>query len=127
MVKQKDGPVHDGLPEVLGIDNMANGAVYEMLGDALKKLAGNVADPNTKPEQKRTITLKIEAKPYKDRSGAEYSIHVDTKLAGIRPAESTMYFAKKDGEHLAFGRNTQQEEIQFDMKTPEPAPKPKLQ
>lgn len=127
MAKDKEVPVHDGLPALLSIDNMANGAVYEMFNEALKRLAANVGDVNTEPTQKRKITLTIEASPYKDRSGAEYKVKVDTKLAGLRPAESTMYFAKRNGEHLAFGRNTQQEEIQFGMGEPAPADnKPKL-
>ena|SRR5260370_640965 len=107
--------IHDGLPEILSIDNMANGAVYEMVGEALKRLAANIADPNTEPTQKRKIVLTIDATPYKDRSGAELSVKVENKLAGLRPADGTMYIAKRNGEFLAFGRNTKQEEIQFDM------------
>lgn len=107
--------IHDGLPDVLSIDNLANGAVYEMVSEAFKKLAANVADPNTEATQKRKIVITIDASPYKDRSGAELSVKVENKLAGLRPADGTMYIAKRNGEFLAFGRNTQQEEIQFDM------------
>jgi len=127
MKEKVEAPVHDGLPAVLSIDNMADGAVYEMLNEAIKRMAENVADPNTEPTQKRKITLSLDVLPFKDRSGAQYKARIDTKLAGLRPAESTMYFAKKNGEHLAFGRNTRQEEIQFDMPAPVEAPKPKLQ
>lgn len=115
MVKEKEAPVHDGLPEMLSLDNMANGAVYEMFNEAIKRVATNVMDPNTDPTQKRKIVLTVEAAPYKDRTGAEYKVKVDTKLAGLRPAESTMYFARRGGEYLAFGRNTQQESIEFEM------------
>src|SRR6185437_2709628 len=107
--------LHDGLPDVLSIDNMANGAVYEMLGEALKRMAANISDPNTEATARRGISIKIVALPYKDRSGAEYSIAVETKLAGIRPAEGTMYIARRGGEYLAFGKNTKQTEIEFDM------------
>jgi hypothetical protein len=107
--------LHDGLPDVLSIDNMANGAVYEMLGEALKRMAANISDPNTEPTARRGISIKIVANPYKDRSGAEYSIAVETKLAGIRPAEGTMYIARRGGEYLAFGKSTKQTEIEFDM------------
>jgi hypothetical protein len=112
---EKKEVIHDGLPDVLSIDNLANGAVYEMVGEAFKRLAGNISDPNTEPTQKRKIVITIDAAPYKDRSGAELSIKVENKLAGLRPADGTMYIAKRNGEFLAFGRNTQQEEIQFDM------------
>lgn len=107
--------LHDGLPDVLSIDTMANGAVYEMLDEALKRMAANISDPNTEPTQKRKITITIDASPYKDRSGAEYSVKVENKLAGIRPAEGTMYIARRNGEFLAFGKNTKQTEIEFDM------------
>ena len=50
--------LHDGLPEMLSIDNMASGAVYEMINEAIKRVAANVADPNTEPTQKRKLTLK---------------------------------------------------------------------
>lgn len=110
--------LHDGLPELLSIDNMAGGAVYEMVEEALKRLAANIADPNTEPTQKRSITLKIEASPYKDRSGAELSIKVDNKLAGLRPADGTMYIARRNGEFLAFGKNTKQTAIEFEMEQP---------
>lgn len=121
-VNQTPDP-HDGLPEVLNIGNMAGGAVEEMLNEALKRVAANVADINTEPTQKRKIMLTIELTPYKDRTGAEYKAKVDTKLAGLRPAESSMYFAEKKGVHLAFGRNTKQQQIQFGM-TPETVPAP---
>lgn len=107
--------LHDGLPDVLSIDNLANGAVYEMLGEAFQKLAENVADPNTKAEQKRQIKITIDVSPYKDRTGAEYSVKVENKLAGIRPAEGTMYIARKGGSYLAFGKNINQTNIEFDM------------
>jgi hypothetical protein len=60
MEKKTEAPVHDGLPELLSNDNMAQGAVYEMFNEALKRLAANVADPNTEPTQKRKILLSID-------------------------------------------------------------------
>jgi hypothetical protein len=117
--------LHDGLPDLLSIDNLANGAVYEMLGEAFKRMAANISDPNTEPTQKRKITLTIDAAPYKDRSGAEYSVKVENKLAGLKPCDGTMYIARRNGEYLAFGRNTKQTEIEFAMGeyAAEPAPK----
>lgn len=116
--------LHDGLPEVLSLDNIADGAVYEMAAEAFKKLAANIADPNTTAEQPRSIVITIKAKPYKDRNGAELAIKVDTKLAGMRSIDSTMYIAQKGGEHLAFGRNTKQVNMPFDLQ-PDPDSQPK--
>lgn len=115
--------LHDGLPDLLSIDNMANGAVYEMTSDALKRLADNIADVNTNPTQKRKVVITIEAAPYNDRSGAELTIKVENKLAGQKPAMGTMYIARRGQEYLAFSRNMRQERIAFDM-DPEPAVSP---
>lgn len=107
--------LHDGLPSVLNIDNLANGAAYEMLGEAFKRLAANIGDPNTDPTQVRGITLSIKAKPYKDRSGAELSVKVDTKLVGLKPCDAQMFVARRNGEYLAFGKDSRQTDIEFDM------------
>lgn len=110
-----DDNLHNNLPELLSIDNMANGAVYEMVTDALKRMAANIADVNTQPTQKRKIAITIEAAPYNDRSGAELTIKVENKLAGQKPAMGTMFVAKLGGEYLAFGKNAKQNELEYDM------------
>jgi hypothetical protein len=86
-----------------------------MMGEAFKRLAANIGDPNTDPTQVRGITLKITAKPYKDRSGAELSIKVDTKLVGLKPCDAQMFVARRNGEFLAFGKDSRQTDIEFDM------------
>lgn len=110
--------LHDGLPEALTIQNLASGAVGEMFAEALSRVAANIADPNTEPTKKRRIVITLDLEPYKDRTGAQTSVSVETKLAGIRPAETSVYFAERGGKHLAFGRNTKQTEIQFGMTEP---------
>jgi hypothetical protein len=112
--------LHDGLPPVLNIDNMANGAVYELLGRELARVAENISDPNTSETAKRTITIKIVAEPFNDRSGASYSVAIDSRLAGTRPAEGTMYIVRRNNQFLVVGRNNKQDELQFDMKSTEP-------
>ena len=112
--------LHTGLPPILSLDNLANGAVYEMFGEALKKMAANISDPNTEATQVRGITVTMKAKPYKDRSGAELTVKVENKNAGLRPVETTMYIARAGGEILAYARNTKQEEIEFAQPDPPP-------
>ncbi len=107
--------IHDGLPALLSIDTVANGAAYELIGEAFKRLAANIADPNTEPTQNRKITLTITAKPYKDRSGAELNIKVENKLAGLKPCDTSMFVARRNGEYLAFGRDTKQTEIEYPL------------
>ena len=111
--------LHDGAPPILDLNNLAKGAAYEMFAEAMQQVAANIADPNTEPTQKRTITLKIVAAPYKDRSGAALTVHVDKKLAGIRPAETSVHIGKMGGQFQAFTHDVRQEEMRFD---PPPAP-----
>ncbi len=107
--------LHDGIPALLTIDNMANGGVYELMGDALSKMAANIMDPNTSEKQKRKVTLTIEASPYPDRSGFTFSAKVDTKLAGISPLDGTAYIARKNGEYLVVGKNHKQMEMELGL------------
>lgn len=117
-----DENMHDGLPPVLNIDNMANGAVYELLGRELARVAENISDPNTSETAKRTITIKIVAEPFNDRSGASYSVAIDSRLAGTRPAEGTMYIVRRNNQFIVVGRNNKQDELQFGMNTaPDPS------
>ena len=100
--------LHDGLPQLLGIDTLAKGAVIELGSEALKRVAANMADVNTDPTAKRKVTVTVEFSPYADRVGASIKVKVDTKLAGLNHAEGTMFIAKKGGEWLPFGRDTRQ-------------------
>ena len=108
MAKETNEELHNGLPQLLSLDTLAKGAVIELGDEALKRIAQNMADVNTEATQKRSIVLKIDFAPYNDRSGAAISVKVDTKLAGLKPADGTMFIAKKGGEWLAFGRDTRQ-------------------
>lgn len=62
--------LHDGLPPILSVDNLANGAVYELLQREFTRVADNILDPNTSEKAKRKIKVEIVADPYPDRSGA---------------------------------------------------------
>jgi hypothetical protein len=120
---------HDGLPPLLNVDNIADGAVYELMGEALKNLAINIMDPNTSEKATRSITLKVKVVPYPDRSGFQYEVAVETKFAGMKPATGTAYIAKKGGEYLVVGKNHRQLEMELDaaqVQTIEPDAKPKL-
>ena len=108
MAKETNGELHNGLPQLLSLDTICKGAVIELGDEALKRIAANMADVNTEPTQKRKIVLTIEFAPYNDRTGAAVSTKVETKLAGMKPADGTMFIAKKGGEWLAFGRDTRQ-------------------
>lgn len=110
---------HDGIPEILSVDNLANGALYELLGRELTRCAENICDPNTAANAKRKIKVEISVTPFPDRSGATYAVAVTSTLAGVKPAEGSMYIVRRGAEFLVCPRNTKQQEMQFDM---QPAP-----
>ncbi len=68
MAKGEVKDMHDGMPPMLNVDNMASGALYELLGKALERVAENISDPNTSEKQKRSIWIKIVCTPYHDRT-----------------------------------------------------------
>lgn len=105
--------IHDNLPPVLNVDNLANGAVYELLSRALKQVADNILDPNTSSEAKRKIKIEIVASPFPDRSGAVYTVAVTNSLAGTKPAEGTFYLVRRGAETLVVSRNHKQMEMEL--------------
>ena len=114
--------LHDGLPPLLSLDNLANGAGQELFNEALTRLAANIGDPNTEPTQVRKIVLTLTAKPYKDRTGAELTVKVDNRLAGLKPVESSMYVGNHRGQFLAFTKDSRQVEIDYQVPDSQTAP-----
>jgi hypothetical protein len=60
-------------------------AAVKQIDYALSQVVKNIADPNTDPVKKRSVTLKIEFKPEQSRKSAEITFSVETKLAGDMP------------------------------------------
>lgn len=114
--------LHNGLPPRLDVDTLAGGAFRELLEHAFNKIAANILDVNTSEKAKRSVKIKIDAKPYPDRSGAVYTVSVDTTLAGTRPAEGTFFLARQGGEVAIFSRNHKQ--MEMDLQNAAVAPQP---
>lgn len=127
MPKEAAAVAHDGTPPVLDLSNLAKGAAYEMFAEAVQQIAANIADPNTEPTQKRKITLTVDIAPYKDRGGASVQVKVDKKMAGIRPAETSIYIGKIGNQFHAFTHDARQEEMTFEAPDATPARTPKVQ
>lgn len=104
--------------EQVSLDTLGFGAAAEMFQAELEKLVFNIADPNTKPELKRNITLKLVVKPTKDRSMCAVEIHCDSKLAPVLPFESTMFVGVEHGVAVASEYNPQQQQL---FSKPEPS------
>lgn len=97
--------------EIVTLASIANGACLELFDHELKRVISNIADVNTSATAKRAITIKIEIKPDDGRGIGFSSVEVTSKLAGVKPVQSTMYFGKKDGELVAVQNNINQPSI----------------
>lgn len=78
----------------LNLSEMANGAIQEKLEVELEKLFENIHDPNTKPKDKRSITIKLEFTPDDNRQVTNLNSSFATKLAPIRDFDTTILTGK---------------------------------
>ena len=60
---------------------MARGAFQERVDLEMSKVIDNILDPNTKPTQKRKLTMSIEFAPDDERSNIGVSVSVKSALA----------------------------------------------
>lgn len=83
--------------ELTNLENLQGGAAVELFNDAWSIILKNIADPNTKAEAVRVVTLKVEVKPKEGNDGSraygQVKTSVSTKLAPPRPAETIIYIA----------------------------------
>lgn len=84
----------------LPISQMANGAIQEKLDGEFKKVFDNIHDPNTRAEDKRTVTIKLEFVPDKNRQTVKVIGNISVKLANVRDVSTTVL----TGKDLASGK-----------------------
>ncbi|UFT98125.1 replication terminator protein [Radiobacillus kanasensis] len=74
----------------LPLSQMANGAIQEKLDYELKKVFDNIHDPNTKAEDKRTVTIKLEFVPDENRQTVKLNSNIAIKLANVLDTSVTV-------------------------------------
>lgn len=84
----------------LRLDTFQRGAVVDLFDEELRKVLDNIADQNTRPDDVRKITIEFSIAPDKTRSTAETKLEVKSKLAGIKPQSSFLFF---DHQELGTG------------------------
>lgn len=77
---------------------IGNGVSNEKFRAELEKVLQNIRDPNTEPEDRRTITLKFVFHPSKDRDTVVIAISAASSLPASKPSGDIMYVGRKDGE-----------------------------
>jgi hypothetical protein len=83
------------MPEskVATLDTINSGAIADLFKAEFDKLLLNIADDNTEPDKVRSVTIKVTVKPTKNREMAATTVEVNSKLAPLKPNESTVVFA----------------------------------
>lgn len=81
------------------LSQLKDGAVEELFQQSIGKLLESIADPNTEPEAKREVTIKITLEPSADRSYAAVTVSVASKLPAAIPVK-TGFLIKGDGVNL---------------------------
>lgn len=93
------------------IESLGGGAILERGNLALEKIWQNINDPNTLPEEKREVIIKIAVKPNQMRDKAHYEIKIQTKLAEIAPFGDNVYIHRVNGQTTALDGYVEQPEI----------------
>lgn len=83
--------------EKVTLSNIGDGVAQELFQREIGAVIRNIKDVNTDPESKRKVVLEIAIAPTETRDVGQVTIKCTSKLAGVRPAKSTLHFDHKDG------------------------------
>jgi hypothetical protein len=104
--------------ETLTLNNLAEGAAEELFQHELSRVLENILDPNTEPEAKRQITLKVTFAPKEGKDGeretSDVSLEVSSKLAAIRGVGSGLYLGRRSGKAVAVEATAKQVKMEWE-------------
>lgn len=91
---------YDSVTSYVSLANLGGGVIPERWQQAMEEVAYNILDPNTEPEDLRTITVTIAFTPTEERGMANGSVSVVTKLAPLRSIPFSLNFSHVEGSVL---------------------------
>jgi hypothetical protein len=87
----------------IDFSEMRQGALVDYFNEQFSRVLDNIADENTLPAAKRTITLRVEIVPDRKRRTAQVRIHANAGLAPVSPVETMLFFDHdKEGRFTAY-------------------------
>lgn len=101
----------DGTLTELSLSTAAGGAAEELFDHELRKVLDNIQDPNTQADAIREVTLRLRIKPNEDRTSAEMTLLVVSKVAGVKPVADLVYMGMRHGRLVAVTRDPAQQDI----------------
>lgn len=101
--------------EVVSLTNLAQGGLVELFDHEMGRVMANIKDVNADPRKKRRITITLDMEPYSDRSGAEITVKVESKLIAVNAIKSNLFVSMVDGQFTAFTRDIRQQELPLEI------------
>lgn len=91
--------------------NINGGAAVELFERELESVLKNCADPNTKPDAKRKITLTVVVQPDEKRELLAFAVEAKSTLAATRPSLGIGYLVRREGELAAVASDVRQADL----------------
>jgi hypothetical protein len=93
------------------LTSVHGGAVPELFAHEWGRVMANIQDPNTDPQQKRSVTVTLTVEPGEDRMSGVVTVDINAKIAGPRSLKSSVHFAEKNGQPVAVTFNPNQRQL----------------
>lgn len=98
----------------IDLTNIGGGVAVELFDHELQKVLANVDDVNASAEDTRKITLEFFIKPHATREMGEVKVKCTSRLAGVKPMATSLFFFKDKGKPAAFRNDMRQANLGFD-------------
>ncbi|MDJ0702815.1 MAG: hypothetical protein QNJ46_05995 [Leptolyngbyaceae cyanobacterium MO_188.B28] len=84
----------------VSLSSLGGGVIPERWAQAMEEVVYNILDPNTDPEEARSITVILAFTPTEERGMANGHVSVVTKLAPLKPIPFSLNFSHVEGTVL---------------------------
>ena len=93
---------------VVTLETLADGAAAELFQSELDKVLRNIQDPNTDATAVRKVTLEVTFAPDEEREMGNVKVKATSRLAGLKGAETRVFFGRHQGQLVATEWNPKQ-------------------
>jgi hypothetical protein len=90
------------------LETLAGGAIPELFEAELERVLANIADINTDPAQKRSITLTVTFKPGAKRETADVQVKCGSKTAAMLTVNTQLFMGRYGGKLVAVENDPRQ-------------------
>lgn len=94
--------------EAVNLTTLGRGAAVELFQEELTKVLRNIEDPNTKPTERRRITITVDFSPNDERQVTDTTIQCVSKLAPVKRVKTLLYLGRQGGAPVAVEHDPKQ-------------------